>query len=275
MSRKIIIAVAPVAHMEKKIPQGVVNPVNPDELAEEVIKCADAGATLVHLHVRDTTGKIVGNLDTFSYTIDRIREKSDIIIQGSTGGVSDLSLDARSVAVEHPRVQMASLNMGTTNFGESIYINSYPDIRFWAAKMKKYNVVPELEIFDKAMIESVMMMKDEGVLDEPLHFNFSLGFKGCMSATPDNLNILRQSLPYGAKWSFLHEGMTDLSMVAAAIAFGATGIRVGYEDGFYLRPGVPAKNHELVKAAADLVRLMGCEVATQDEAYEMLQMPRK
>lgn len=275
MGRKIIIAVAPVAHMEKKVPEGVTNPVDPDVLAEEVIKCAEAGASLVHLHVRDTSGHIVGNMDTFSYTIDKIREKSDIIIQGSTGGVSDLTLDARSVAVEHPRVQMASLNMGTTNFGESIYVNSYPDIRYWAAKMKKYDVVPELEIFDKAMIESVMLMKEEGVLAEPLHFNFSLGFKGCMAATPDNLNILRQSLPYGAKWSFLHEGMTDLSMLAAAIAFGATGIRVGYEDGFYLKPGVVAKNHELVRAAAELVQLMGCEVATIEEAYEILEMHRK
>ncbi|MCI7605276.1 MAG: 3-keto-5-aminohexanoate cleavage protein [Spirochaetales bacterium] len=275
MKRKIIIAVAPVAHMEKRVPEGVINPVDPDSLAEEVVKCAENGASLVHLHVRDNKGHIVGNLDTFSYTINKIREKSDIIIQGSTGGVSDLSLDARSVSVEHPLVQMASLNMGTTNFGESIYVNSYPDIRYWANKMKKYDVVPELEIFDTSMIDTCLMMREEGVLSDPLHFNFSLGFKGCMAATADNLYILKSKLPLGAKWSILHEGMNDLSLLAAAISFGATGIRVGYEDGFYLGENRTASNSELVAAAAELVKMMGCEVATIDEAYNILEMHRK
>ena len=80
MKRKIIIAVAPVAHMEKRVPEGVINPVDPDSLAEEVVKCAENGASLVHLHVRDNKGHIVGNLDTFSYTINKIREKSDLQI---------------------------------------------------------------------------------------------------------------------------------------------------------------------------------------------------
>lgn len=275
MRRKIIIAVAPVAHMEKILPNGVINPVNPDVLAEEVIKCAENGASLVHLHVRDKKGNIVGNLDTFSDTINKIRKKSNIIIQGSTGGVSDLSLDARSVSVEHPLVQMASLNMGTTNFGESIYVNSYPDIRYWAKKMEKYNVVPELEIFDTAMIDTCLVMNKEGFIPEPLHFNFSLGFKGCMAATAENLYMLKSKLPQGAKWSVLHEGMTDLSFLATAISFGATGIRVGYEDGCYLAEGKTATNSELVAAAANLVELMGCDVATIDDAYDILEMHRK
>ena len=268
--KKIILAVAPVAHMEKEIPAGVVNPVDPEMLAAEVIECQKAGASLVHLHVRDTSGRIVGDLGTFSHTIDLIRQGSDIIIQGSTGGVSDLSLDARSVAVEEPRVQMASLNMGTTNFNEGIYVNTFSDIRYWAGKMKKYGVVPELEVFDTSMIDTCLMLKEEGVLQEPLHFNFSVGFKGCIAARSENLFILKNLLPPGSSWSILHEGMSDFSMLASALAFGATGIRVGYEDGFSYQPGKYMKNSELVAKASELIRYFGFEPATAEEAREML-----
>lgn len=270
--KKIILAVAPVAHMEKKIPDGLKNPVLPEDLASEVIACAEAGASLVHLHVRNEQGVQVGDLGIFSHTIDLIRAATDILIQGSTGGMSTLTLEERSVSVDEPRVQMASLNMGSTNFGENVYINTWPDIRHWAAKMRRERVVPELEIFDLSMIESVLCLADEGILQRPLHFNFSLGFKGALSATADNLFLLKSILPRDAAWSLIHEGMTDFSLIATAIGCGASGVRVGYEDGFYLEPGVPASNVELVRKAASIVRMMGCEVATPQEAKAMLDI---
>jgi 3-keto-5-aminohexanoate cleavage enzyme len=269
-SRKIIVAVAPVAHMEKKIPAGVVNPVDPEVLARESIECWKAGASLVHLHVRDVTGKQVGDLGVFSHTIDLIRAESDIVIQGSTGGLSTLSLEDRSKSVDEPRVQMASLNMGSTNFGEGVYINTWPDIRYWAAKMKRMQVVPELEVFDLSMIESIVALADEGTLDHPLHFNFSLGFHGALSATADNVFRLKQALPHGSSWSLLHEGMTDFSLLAVAVGAGASGIRVGYEDGFFIKPGRPASNAELVRHAVELIEAMGHQVATAEEARRML-----
>jgi 3-keto-5-aminohexanoate cleavage enzyme len=269
-TKKIIIAVAPVAHMEKTIPVGVENPVRSGKIAQEVIACYKAGASVAHLHVRDETGKQVADLSTFAHTLDMIRAESDIILQGSTGGLSTLSLEDRSRSVDEPRVQMASLNMGSTNFGDGVYINTWSDIRYWSQKMKNAQVVPELEVFDLSMIESILALADEGVLDHPLHFNFSLGFRGALSATADNVFRLKQSLPRGASWTLLHEGMTDFSILATAIGCGASGIRVGYEDGFFKKPGEIASNAELVEQAAALVRLMGYEVATVSEATQML-----
>jgi 3-keto-5-aminohexanoate cleavage enzyme len=272
--RKVLVAVAPVAHMEKTVPQGVNNPVKPEDLAQEVIACAEAGASMVHLHVRDATGAQVGDLGVFSHTIDMIRAKTDIVIQGSTGGKSALSLEQRSVSVDEDRVQMASLNMGSTNFGDGVYINTWDDIRYWAGKMRKNHVVPELEVFDLSMIEAIAVLHAEGTLDAPLHFNFSLGFTGALSATADNLFRLKQALPPGASWSLIHEGMQDFSLIGVAIGAGAAGIRVGYEDGFSIQPGRYAKNVELVEHAVTLVKAMGCEVATSEDARRMLGIMR-
>ncbi|NLE14355.1 MAG: 3-keto-5-aminohexanoate cleavage protein [Spirochaetales bacterium] len=272
--RKIVVAVAPVAHMEKTIPHGVKNPVLPEDIAEQVIACAKAGASMVHLHVRDTKGEQVGNLRTFSHTIDLIRKETPIVIQGSTGGKSALSLELRSVSVDEPRVQMASLNMGSTNFGDGVYINTWNDIRYWAKKMKKNNVVPELEVFDLSMINAIVTLHEEGTLQAPLHFNFSLGFTGALSATADNLFRLKQALPPNSSWSLIHEGMQDFSLLGVAIGCGASGIRVGYEDGFSIKAGEYSTNVELVEHAVSLVRAMGCEVATPQEARTMLGIMR-
>jgi 3-keto-5-aminohexanoate cleavage enzyme len=275
MPKKLILAVAPVAHMEKTIPQGVVNPVTSNAIAEETLACYHAGASLVHLHVRSESGTQVGDLSVFSKTIDLIRKESDIIIQGSTGGISNLSLDKRSASVEESRVQMASLNMGSTNFGEGVYINTYADIRYWAKKMHDYQVIPELEVFDLSMIETCVAMARDGVLSYPLHFNFSLGFTGALSAKSENLCMLKQALPPGSSWSLLHEGMTDFSLLATAIGLGASGIRVGYEDGFSIQKGTFARNVELVQHAVQLIHSMGYEVASVAEAKEMLGIVKK
>jgi len=267
---KIIVAVAPVAHMEKTIPHGIKNPVLPEDIAQEVIDCANAGASMVHLHVRDTTGVQIGDLGIFSHTLDLIRKKTNIIIQGSTGGKSALSLEQRSVSVDEPRVQMASLNMGSTNFGDGVYINTWDDIRYWANKMKENRVIPELEVFDLSMIEAIRVLYEEGTLQAPLHFNFTLGFKGALPATSDNIFRLKQALPHDSSWSVIHEGMEDFSLLAVALGSGASAVRVGYEDGFYLKKGKPAKNSELVKHAVQLIEAMGYEVATVEEARELL-----
>jgi len=268
--RKVIIAVAPVAHVEKQVPSGARNPVRSGDIAKEVLECARAGASLVHLHVRDEEGRQIAGLESFAHTIDLIRAESDIVIQGSTGGKSALSLEDRSASVNEPRVQMASLNMGSTNFGESVYINTWDDIRYWSAKMKRSKVIAELEVFDLSMIESILKLAEEGSLERPLHFNFSLGFKGALAATADNIFRLKQALPPGSSWSFIHEGMDDFSLLGMAVGCGASGIRVGYEDGFTTEPGRIATNAELVAHAASLVRLLGCEPATCAEAREML-----
>jgi 3-keto-5-aminohexanoate cleavage enzyme len=110
--RKIIVTIAPVAG---KTPEAVVVPLDPSEIANDVISSAEAGAGMVHLHVRDKEGQISEDLSIFSKTLDYIREKSDIVIQGSTGGFSSLSREEKCMAINDTRVEVASLNMGSVN----------------------------------------------------------------------------------------------------------------------------------------------------------------
>ena len=114
--RKIIIAVAPVGRSTQP---PAVNPLTPKQVADEVIRCARAGAGMVHLHVRDAKGAQTEEIGVYSETLDRIRNSSDIVIQGSTGGLSTLSLEQRCVALNDPRTEVASLNMGSMNFNIS------------------------------------------------------------------------------------------------------------------------------------------------------------
>ncbi|UCD79300.1 MAG: 3-keto-5-aminohexanoate cleavage protein [Desulfobacterales bacterium] len=267
-NRKIIVAVAPVG---KAINPPSVNPVTPEDVAHEVIACSRAGASFVHLHVRDDKGNQTEELTQFSRTLDLIRDSSDIIIQGSTGGLSSLSLEQRCVALNDPRVEVASLNMGSVNFGEDVYINRLPDIRYWARRMQETNVIPELEIFEAGMLSAVTKLLDEQILKSPFAFGFCLGFHWALPADPASLLFLKSRLPRLAPWGVVHESMQDFSLLAAAVAMGATTIRVGFEDSVFYAPGKAAEtNAELVEKIVSLVRQIGYEVATPEEARKLL-----
>ncbi len=270
---KVVVAVAPVRHVGNLMPAQTENPLTPQQVAEESIRCWNEGASIVHLHVRNDQGQQVAKLDWFTDTLDRICADTDLIINGSTGGVSDLSLEERCVSLNEPRVSMGSLNMGSVNFGESVYINTVPDIRFWAQRMREHSVVPELEVFNPSMITTALQLRDEGVLADPLHYNFCLGFAGSISSDARNLFFLVDLLPENAEWGLVHEGMVDLSLVAAALGLGARVLRVGFEDGCYVKRHVPARsNAELVSNLVRLIRMAGKEVATPAEARELLQL---
>ena len=275
--RKIIITVAPVCHIGKTIPEGCKNPLTPEEIAEDTIRCYEAGACEVHLHTRDLKGEQTFSLDVFSDTIQRIREKTDMIIQGSTGGLSSLTLAERCVCLNVPEVEVASLNMGSVNFGETVYINTLPDIRYWASRMREADVVPEMELFDLSMVETCSRLADEGVLSRPLHYNFCVG-KGTssnLSATGRNLSLLTALCEGGSSWGITHDQMEDFSILACAIGMGATAVRRGFEDSFYYAPGkLAANNAELVERLVTLIRAMGCEPATASEARQMQGIPQ-
>ncbi len=270
-SREVIVGLAPVG---TDLPEGVQNPLSPVEVAEQVIACAEAGAGMVHLHVRDSRGVQTADIREFSRTLDLIREKSDIIFQGSTGGVSDLSLEDRCTALNDPRVEMASLNMGSANFDEGVYINTLPDIRYWANRMKETGVVPELEVFEAGMVNNVKILCEEGVISKPLIYNFCLGFRGALPATADNIHFLKSIIPADAPWGFVHHGMRDLSLLATVMGMGASIVRVGFEDSVYLVPGkMAARNVDLVRNIVSLIHQMGLEVATPSEARDLLGVP--
>jgi len=266
--RKIIVAVAPVG---RSLEPPAKNPLTPEEVAAQVVGCAKAGASMVHLHVRDRKGMQTEKLHEFSKTLDLIREKSDIMIQGSTGGLTTLTLEERCVSLNDPRVQVASLNMGSVNFGEDVYINRMSDIRYWAKRMEETRVIPELEVFDVGMMPAVRHLVQEGVLKPPCHFNFCLGFHWALPAVPKSLFFMTSFLKENEEWGVIHDGMNDLSLLATAIGMGARAIRVGFEDSVFYAPGKRAiTNPELVEKAVSLLQHLGYEPASPREAREML-----
>ena len=273
--RKIIVTVAPVCHVGKEIPAECKNPLTPEEITEDVVNCYKAGACQVHLHTRDLQGNPTFELDVFSKTIHMIREQApDIIVQGSTGGLSSLSLEQRCVSLNVPEVEIASLNMGSVNFGETVYVNTNPDLRYWAQRQKDADVVPEMELFDLSHVECCTRLADEGVIRRPLHYNFCVGpgASSNLSATGRNLALLNALAEPGSSWGINHDSMKDFSILACAIGMGANAVRVGFEDSFYYAPGKRAHtNAELVERLVELIRLMGCEPATPAEAREMLE----
>ncbi|MGD8740575.1 MAG: 3-keto-5-aminohexanoate cleavage protein [Desulfobacterales bacterium] len=268
-TRKIIVAVAPTG---KKTEPPSVNPLTPADVARQVIACEKAGASMVHMHVRDKKGAQTEDLTDFSATLDLIRRSSDIVIQGSTGGLTDLSLEQRCVALDDPRVETASLNMGSINFDEDVYVNRVPDIRYWAGRMAKTRVAPELEIFAAGMLSAYMQLVAEGVLKPPYSIGFCLGVRWALPANPETLFFMKTLLPEKeVPWGVIHAGMQDLALLATAIGMGASVVRVGFEDSVFFAPGKAAQtNIQLVEKMVSLVHQIGYEVANCQEAREIL-----
>jgi len=269
--RKIIVAVAPVG---KAIEAPSVNPLLLEHVAGEVVACANSGASMVHLHVRDEQGEQTEDLTAFSATLDLIRQSSDIILQGSTGGLTDLTLEQRCVALNDPRIEVASLNMGSINFGEDVYVNKMPDIRYWARRMEHARVVPELEIFAVGMLTAYVKLVEEKVLQPPYSIGFCLGVDWALPADAEALLFIKTMLPEkDVPWGVIHAGMHDFALLAAAIGMGASFVRVGFEDSTFFAPGQAAQtNAELVERMVSLIRQIGLEVATCDEAREILKI---
>ena len=269
--RKIIVAVAPTG---KKIEPPSVNPLIPEDVARQVIACEKAGASVVHMHVRDKKGEQTEDLTDFSTTLDLIRQSCDIVIQGSTGGLTDLTLEQRCVALDDPRVETASLNMGSINFDEDVYVNRLPDIRYWARRMAETRVAPELEIFAAGMLPTYMKLVEEGVLKPPYSIGFCLGVRWALPADPETLFFMKTLLPEkDVPWGVIHAGMHDFALLATAIGMGASVLRVGFEDSVFFAPGKAAQtNAELVERMVSLIQQIGYEVATCDEAREMLKI---
>lgn len=241
----------------------------PERLAQEIVECWQAGASVVHLHVIDEQGKATVDTTNFHRTIQLIRAKCDIIIQGSTGGVSDLTRDERSVSVEVPQVEMGSLNMGSCNVGEQAYINTPGDVEYWAEKMLRNDVLPELELFEPGMMTMIGRLLDKELIKYPLVANFALGFPGTLPAVAENILFMVGKLPENTVWTLTPHHAEDFCLHALSVALGGN-VRVGFEDSMYLTPGKKASNNvELVEKAHELIELLGRQVANPAEARQM------
>jgi 3-keto-5-aminohexanoate cleavage enzyme len=240
--RKIIVAVAPTG---KKTEPPSVNPLTPEDVAHQVIACEKAGASMVHMHVRDSKGEQTEDLTDFSATLDLIRQSSDIVIQGSTGGLTDLTLEQRCVALDDPRVE---------------------------GRMAETRVAPELEIFAAGMLPAYMKLVTEGVLKPPYSIGFCLGVRWALPANPETLFFMKTLLPEkDVPWGVIHADMHDFALLATAIGMGASVVRVGFEDSTFFAPDKAARtNAGLVERMVSLVHQLGYEVATCQEARGIL-----
>lgn len=241
----------------------------PERLAQEACECSQAGASVVHLHVIDEQGNATVDTSHFQKTVRMIRAKCDIIIQGSTGGISDLTRDERSVSVEVPEVEMGSLNMGSCNVGEQAYINTPGDVEYWAEKMQKHDVLPEMTFFEPGMMTLIERLLDKKIIKHPLVVNLALGFPGTLPATAENIMFMVRQLPKDTVWTLTLHHVADYSLHALSVALGGN-VRVGFEDSMYLAPDEKASNNvELVAKARELTELLGREVASPAETRQM------
>ncbi|WP_145021322.1 3-keto-5-aminohexanoate cleavage protein [Paenibacillus sp. Y412MC10] len=266
--RKVIISVAPTPALSASI--------DPAGLAEEVIVAGRAGAAMVHMHVRDRTGKLTDDMDVYQDTVERITKDSDIVIQASTGGLSDLTIQQRCAPLSYDKVETVSLNVGSLNLGEAIYRNPIRDVRYCVEQMINHGKIPEIEIFELGMIHTVLELDRDYSLPKPLMFDLVLGHPGGAPATIDALIALRSLVPHDALWGITHANRMDYCIISAAIAMGASLVRIGFEDSDYLnRDRRAANNAELVSKVADIIHAMELEVASPEDARQILGAPQR
>lgn len=269
MEKLIITAAITGAELDKaKCP---ILPVTPEEQAQAAKECVEAGASVIHLHVRDDKGNPSQSLEHFKRTVDAIKKACNPvpIIQFSTGGAVGEKIENRVRPLEL-KPDMASLNLGTINFGEEIFVNTFADMRLLSQSMKKHSVIPEFEIYDMGHVDNLKKLIKEGVVTPPYHCQFVLGVPGALNGEVSSLVYLSEHLPENSTWAVAGIGRYELPLAVHAILMGGH-VRVGLEDNIYYSKGKLAKsNAELVERIARLAKELGREVSTIAETKAKL-----
>jgi 3-keto-5-aminohexanoate cleavage enzyme len=250
-------------------------PITPDEIAEDAAKCREAGAAMVHLHVRKPDGSPSQDAELYRAAIRAIRKKCDVLVQTSTGGAVGMKVDERCgplTLTGADRPDMATLSTGTVNFGEDVFWNPRPLVRDIAGRIKAAGLKPEIECFDCGMIDEARYLAKEGLIQLPAHFDFVLGVPGALAARAEALDFMIASLPEGSTWTCAAMSRFQLPFVELSAEKGGNA-RVGLEDNIFLSKGVLAKgNHELVAEAAKRAKAKGRTLATPQEARGLLRL---
>ena len=242
-----------------------------EEIGQEAKSAYDAGASIIHLHVRTDDGRPTQCGKRYAAAITEIKRLCpDIIIQPSTGGAVGMSNDDRLQPV-NLKPEMATLSLGTVNFGgDDVFMNTETAIKVFIERFKEMGVKPEFEIFDKGMIDMAHRLIRQGLIELPAHFNFVMGVAGGIGAAPRDFTYLMDSLPHGSSFTVSGIGRAEFPMAALSIVAGGH-VRVGFEDNIYLSKGVLAKsNGELVEKVLRIANELGREIANPTEARQIL-----
>ncbi len=253
-------------------------PEQPEEIAESAYACYQEGAAICHIHARDKEGKSTGTQEIFQEIHDRIRSKCNVILQDSTGGGPNLTLEQR-IECLHAKPEMASLNMGSLmrvvgQFKGIAFANLREDIETYVTRMREMGVKPEMEVYSHAMFREVENLIKKGLVERPYYINLVLGmtYQGALEATPKYLNSLIDFLPEDVIFNVTAVGAAQLPLTTLSMILGGC-VRVGMEDNIYFRKGELAKNNaQLVARAVRIARELNKEPATPDEARKILGM---
>lgn len=268
----LIITCAPVgAELTKKDLPNL--PVTPDEIAKAASEAVRAGASIIHLHVRDEWGRPSQKPGIFQAVTAKIRECCDCIIQYSTGGAVGTALRDREAPLAL-KPDMGTLSMGSMNFGADIFENTTETIRHIAHSLKTHHVMPELEIFDWGMVDNMITFQKQPSFPEKFHINFVLGVPGGMSGEISNLIHLIERLPQEQTWSVSGIGRYQLPLTTVAIALGGH-VRVGFEDNIYYHKNEPAlSNAQFVERIVRISQELNRPPATVAQSKMILGIPQ-
>ncbi|MBQ9438763.1 MAG: 3-keto-5-aminohexanoate cleavage protein [Lachnospiraceae bacterium] len=267
---KIMLSVAPVSAADTHI--------DPDAIAKDVVECYHNGASMVHLHVRDAHGKLTPDLTLLAETVEKIRSECDIVVEISTGGVSNLTIEERIKPLYAPYTEAASLNVGSVNLGDAVYQNPIKDVRLCVQEIIAQKKIPEIEVFELGMIHTVKELDEQFHFVRPILFALVFGHGGEMPATLPALrhmvDFLYETFPKDeVLWGYTQAYRTDFEMVKKALDMGTKSLRLGFEDSDYLENGERAKtNAPLIASAASLIREKGKDLMTPDEVRSMLKI---
>jgi 3-keto-5-aminohexanoate cleavage enzyme len=267
---KIVITAALTGPMAKKSDNPGL-PVTPEEIAVAAMEAYEAGASVVHVHVRDADGMPTADVNIAREAIERIQAACPVLVQLSTGVGPGVPLEERAKLIEL-KPQMASLNPCSMSFGNAEFSNPPLGVRRLAARMRELGVKAELEVYDSGHVDVCLQLLKEGLLVEPLQFSIVMGISGGMAATLENLLTTVRRLPANAVWQAIAVGRSNLELTTAAMTQGGN-VRTGLEDTLYLSKGVLAPNSAaLVARLVAIAKILGREPATLDETRAMLQL---
>lgn len=290
MTRKVVITCA-LTGSQDTCGKNPAVPASPEEIAQSGIDAAKAGAAVIHIHVRDPETKLASMEEAlYAETVKRIEDSGvDVVINLTTGagaryepGENDPVIPGPATTLKSPaeRVKhilsikppICTLDVATFNFGETVFMNTPAHLRQMADAINTVGVKPEIEVFDTGQVVLARQLIKEGHLKEPPLFQICLGIPYGAPATPEAMIIIRDMLPDNAVWSAFGISQTEFPMVAMTVISGGH-VRVGLEDNLYMERGVLApSNAALVERAARIIREIGADLATPEEAREIFEV---
>lgn len=270
---KLIITVAPTGSVPRKKHTPYV-PITPDEIAETAYLCEQEGASIIHVHCRDENENPTSSYPIFKETVDKVRQRTHLIVMVSTSGVAGKSDEERAQPLR-AKPEMASLTTNSLNFaGRSpsiVYINTWETITYLAKQILELNIKPELEAFDLGFIPQGVKLIQQGLVKEPTQFQLVMGLDGGVQASPENLIHMHSQLPQNSTFVVAGMGAWQLPMTTMAILMGGH-VRVGLEDNLYYTKGKLARNEELVARTRTLAEHLQRKVASPEEARQILNV---